>query len=359
MIHTHTESVEKNFEKLEERLLQINDPNLFTNFQFSKQAGYLFRNVPTLIVATGGSKAAAFYLKMFLETNETLCEIIEPRDYFYKKNINQFKNLIVISNSGKSNGLLKILREFPYSSCLITNEYVRQEDDYTHQAGYFGNESTKLFNILYWSNVKYKEQEKSFVSIIPTLAPMLMFLELSILKEERKSELSSKDLSKINKKLKKLLEKSKERVNKFNFNFKDTNLVQIMSGYDTSCSSSILESNMIETGTSSVVIHDKGSFCHGRSNLLFQNPESPIIYLTHQVKQLDDQLLKLLIKEYPNIFLFHTLDEDTSIFWKEFYLSLQMYFLSKKIADDKKIDLTSPDYNPRLVRTLYNYKGDM
>lgn len=85
MIHTHTESVEKNFEKLEERLLQINDPNLFTNFQFSKQAGYLFRNVPTLIVATGGSKAAAFYLKMFLETNETLCEIIEPRDYFYKK----------------------------------------------------------------------------------------------------------------------------------------------------------------------------------------------------------------------------------------------------------------------------------
>lgn len=359
MIHTHTESAEKNFKKLEERLLQINDPNLFTNFQFSKQAGHLFRNVPTLIVATGGSKTAAFYLKMFLETNETLCEIIEPRDYFYKKNINQFKNLIVISNSGKSNGLLKILREFPYSSCLITNEYIRHEDDYTHQSGYFGNEPTKLFDILYWSNGKYKEQEKSFVSIIPTLAPMLMFLELSILKEEQKSELSSKDLSKINKKLKKLLEKSKERVNKFNFNFKDTDLVQIMSGYDTSCSSSILESNMIETGTSSVVIHDKGSFCHGRSNLLFQNPESPIIYLTHQVKQLDDQLLKLLIKEYPNIFLFHTLDEDTSIFWKEFYLSLQMYFLSKKIADDKKIDLTNPDYNPRLVKTLYNYKGDM
>ena len=358
MIHTHTESVEKNFEKLEERLLQINDPFSLTSFQFSSQAKFLFKNVPTLIVATGGSKAAAFYLKMFLETNETLCEIIEPRDYFYKKNINQFKNLIVISNSGKSNGLLKILREFSYSSYLITGEYVEQEEDYI-SSEFFESPLTKLFDIFYWSNEKYKEQEKSFISIIPTLAPILMFLELSILREEKKVELSSRDLSKINKNLKKLLEKSKERINNFDFNFKDTNLVQIMSGYDTSCSSSILESNMIETGTSSVVIHDKGSFCHGRSNLLFQNPESPIIYLTHQVKQLDDQLLKLLIKEYPNIFLFHTLDEDTSIFWKEFYLSLQMYFLSKKIADDKKIDLTSPNYNPRLVRTLYNYKGDM
>ena len=359
MVHTHTENTEINFSKLEERLLQINDPNLLTSFQFSRQAEYLFRNVPTLIVATGGSKAAAFYLKMFLEDNGTLCEIIEPRDYFYKKNINQFKNLIVLSNSGKSNGLLKILREFPYNSCLITSEYVQQEDDYIHTTGYFKNESTQLFDILYWSNGKYKEREKSFISIIPTLAPMLMFLEFNILKEEKKCELLSEDLSKINEKLKQLLEKSKEQVNNLNFNFKDTNLIQIMSGYDTTCSSSILESNMIETGTSSIVIHDKGSFCHGRSNLLFQNPESPIIYLAHQTKQLDEELLKLLIKEYPNIFLFHTLDEDTNIFWKEFYLSLQMYFLSKKIADDKKIDLTSPDYNPRLVRTLYTYKGEM
>ena len=358
MKHTHTETTEINFSKLEERLFQINDPKLFTNFGFSRQAEYLFRNVPTLIVATGGSKAAAYYLKMFLESRETLCEVIEPRDYFYKKNINQFKNLIVLSNSGKSNGLLEILKSFP-SSYLITSEYVRQEDDYIHTAGYFGNESTPLFDILYWSNVEYKEREKSFISIIPTLAPMLMFLELSILKETKKDELSSKDLMKINDKLKQLLEKSKERIYNLNFNFKDTNLIQILSGYDTTCSSSILESNMIETGTSSVVVHDKGSYCHGRSNLLFQNPESPIIYLAHQMKGLDNELLPILMQEYPNIFLFHTLDEDASIFWKEYYLALQMYFLSKKIADDKGIDLTMPDYNPQIVKKLYKYKGEM
>ena len=356
--HTHTEPTKVNFSKLEERLLQINDPNLYTNFQFSRN-GYMFKKGPILIVATGGSKAVANYLKMFLESREELCEVIEPRDYFYKKNINQFYKLIVLSSSGKSNGILEILRSFPRESYLITSEYIYQDEDYGHNFGYYRNESAPLFDILYWSNGKYKNREKSFISIIPTLAPMIMFLELSILKEEKKPELSSEDLTKINEKLKQLLEKSKNRINNLNFNFKDTNLIQIMSGYDTTCSSSILESNMIETGTTGVVVHDKGSYCHGRSNLLFQNPESPIIYLTHQMKNLDNELLPILTQEYPNIFLFHTLDEDASIFWKEYYLTLQMYFLSKKIADDKNIDLTMPEYNPRLVKKMYNFKGEM
>lgn len=359
MNHVYTETAKINFSKIKERLLQINDPEMLTNFQFSRQVGYLFRNVPTLIVATGGSKAAAYYLKIFLESRETLCEVIEPRDYFYKRNINQFKNLIVLSNSGKSNGILEILRDFHGSAYLITSEYIYQEKDYTYTAGYFKNESAPLFDILYWSNGQYKEQEKSFISIIPTLAPMLMFLELSILKETKKEDLSSEDLMKINDKLKQLLEKSKERVNNLNFNFKDTNLIQIMSGYDTSCSASILESNMVETGSSCVVVHDKGSYCHGRSNLLFQNPESPIIYLAHKKKELDNELLPILTQEYPNIFLFHTLDEDVSIFWKEYYLALQMYFLSKKIADDKNIDSTQPEYNPKIVKKLYTFKGEM
>ena len=32
---------------------------------------------------------------------------------------------------------------------------------------------------------------------------------------------------------------------------------------------------------------------------------------------------------------------------------------SKKIADDKNIDLTMPEYNPRLVKKMYNFKGEM
>ena len=85
--HVYTEPAEVNFSKLEERLLQVNDVIARTNFQFSRRLPSLLRKMPTLIMATGGSCASAKYLKMFLESKEILCEVIEPRDYFYKQNI--------------------------------------------------------------------------------------------------------------------------------------------------------------------------------------------------------------------------------------------------------------------------------
>lgn len=354
--HVYTEPAEVNFSKLEERLLQVNDVIARTNFQFSRRLPSLLRKMPTLIMATGGSCASAKYLKMFLESKEILCEVIEPRDYFYKQNISSYQRLIVLSNSGKSNGMLDALRTFPGEATLITNEYVMQDEDYTWE----GDRRVSLFDTIYWSNGFYLDnKEKSFISIIPTLGPNLMFLELEQLLEENKEELTKEDYIKINEKLKVLISKSRERVERLDFDFKETNLIQVSSGYDTKVSSCILESNMIETGTTSVCVHDKGSYCHGRSNLLFQNPDSPMIYLAHQMKSFDYELLHLFMKEYPNIFLFHTLDEEQNIFWKEFYLSLQMYYLSEKIATDKGIDLTMPEYNPEMVKKLYKYKGEM
>ena len=354
--HVYTEPAEVNFSKLEERLLQVNDVIARTNFQFSRRLPSLLRKMPTLIMATGGSCASAKYLKMFLESKEILCEVIEPRDYFYKQNISSYQRLIVLSNSGKSNGMLNALRTFPGEATLITNEYVMQDEDYTWE----GDRRVSLFDTIYWSNGFYlKKKKKSFISIVPTLGPNLMFIELEQLLEENKEELTKEDYIKINEKLKVLISKSRERVERLDFDFKETNLIQVSSGYDTKVSSCILESNMIETGTTSVCVHDKGSYCHGRSNLLFQNPDSPMIYLAHQMKSFDYELLHLFMKEYPNIFLFHTLDEEQNIFWKEFYLSLQMYYLSKKIADDKGIDLTMPEYNSKMVKKLYKYKGEM
>jgi len=81
--------------------------------------------------------------------------------------------------------------------------------------------------------------------------------------------------------------------------------------------------------------------------------------LCHQKKNLDHILIDLINSEYSNISIFDTLDLDENYFWKEYYLTLQMYFLSKKIADDKKIDLTQPEYNPQLVKKIYKYRGEM
>ncbi len=102
-----------------------------------------------------------------------------------------------------------------------------------------------------------------------------------------------------------------------------------MSGYETKTSASVLESNLTEVGLAPTVIHDKGSYCHGRSNLLFQYPNSRIIYLSHGLKELDDLLIDSINGEYSNISVFDTNDLSDNIFWKEYYLILQMYFLSK------------------------------
>ena len=67
---------------------------------------------PTLIIATGGSKVVAYYLQLIIERlgiDGIICEVIEPRDYFYKTNRNQFSNLIAISTSGNTNGIKDVI----------------------------------------------------------------------------------------------------------------------------------------------------------------------------------------------------------------------------------------------------------
>ena len=64
-------------------------------------------------------------------------------------------------------------------------------------------------------------------------------------------------------------------------------------------------------------------------------------------------------EQYGSILQFDTLDLKESIFLKEYYLSLQMYYLSRKIAEDKGIDITCPEYNPNIVKRVYKYRGQM
>lgn len=344
--HFYTDPTEINFSKLEERILQINTKELPLAFynQFTSLKGK-----PTLIVATGGSIVVAYYLKEFLETNNIICEVIKPRDYYYKSNVSSYYNLIAISNSGTSNGILDILKDFKGNAILITGEYKVQDQDHDEE-----------FKVIKWGNEQYlKNKEKSFISMSSTLGPMLMFLETSILIEQEKDLQSDIDIEKINIKIKQLIAKSQDKIARINYDFKKANLIQVIYGYDTNCAAVLLESNIIETGASSVVIHDKGDYCHGRSNLLFQNPDSPIIYLAHQMKKLDEEILTILKQEYSNVFLFDTFDEETSKLWKEYYLVLQMYYLSKNIADDRGIDLTMPEYNQQVVKKLYRYRGEM
>lgn len=340
--HKHTEPAKMNFSKLEERIMAINDPFL-GKFNNVREMLYelSIENKPTLIMATGGSKVIAYYLQLIIERlgfTRIICEVIEPRDYFYKANRDSFSNLIVISASGNTNGVKEVLTQFKGKKYLVCEK-----------------EKNENYEVISWGNELY-ETEKSFISLANSLGPMSLLLDGTT---SLNLEIGSNEIQKINDKIKELLIKSANKVDRLKVDFKDTSLVQIMSGYETRTSSSILESNLAEVGLCAPVIHDKGSYCHGRSNLLFQYSNSHMIYLTHELKSLDQLLTHSINNEYSNLTVFNTEDLDENIFWKEYYLSLQMYFLSKKIADDKKIDLTMPEYNPGLVRKMYNFKGEM
>lgn len=162
----------------------------------------------------------------------------------------------------------------------------------------------------------------------------------------------------VNEKVKLLLKKSEELVKKMNYNFAYAKQVQVLTGYDTKTASFILESNIVEAGLAVACIHDKGSFCHGRHNILAKNLENQVIYLAHKYKKLDEEIL-MALEKYSNVFSFSSVDIKENYFWKEFFLSLQMYYLSKKIAEDKKMELTQPDYDPVVLNRLYKFRGEM
>ena len=239
--HTHTEPTELNFSKLEERIMQVNDPCLGKYNDIREMLyGLTIDNKPTLIMATGGSKVIACYLQLIIERlglTGIICEVIEPRDYFYKANINMVSNLIAISASGNTNGISEALLDFKGNKYLIT-ENVKESN----------------YQVVSWGNELY-DREKSFISLATSLGPISLLLDSTT---SLNLELSSNEIKRINDKIKELLLRSKEKINKLNVDFKDTSLIQIMSGYETKSSASVLESNLTEVGLAAAVIHDKG-----------------------------------------------------------------------------------------------------
>ena len=161
--HNFTEPMSINFSKLEERIMAINHPD-FTKADEMREMlyGLLVDGRPTLIMATGGSKVVAHYLQLILERirfSGIITEVVEPRDYFYKANKEMFSNLVVISASGKTNGVREALSDFH------GNKYLICEDENLIDG-----------SVISWKNELY-EKEKSFISLASSLAPITLLLD--------------------------------------------------------------------------------------------------------------------------------------------------------------------------------------
>lgn len=330
---------EMEFAKLEERILKINNLNgsSIGELQTTVINNILGNKNPTLIIATGGSTVVAYYLQILLEQNNVISEVIEPRTFFYKQNLSCFENLIAISASGKTNGIAEALNNFSGNKYLITKESIKNSN----------------FVVIPYSNKLFPNNERSFISLSSSFGPMALLLTIA------NNNITEQQINETNQKIKSSFKQIETEINNINTSFKEYNMFEIISGSDTKVSSALLESNLIEIGAGGVIIHDKGNYCHGRSNLKFNNSKNPIFYLKHNETNLDNTIIEVLKEEYNNIFVFNSFKEKDDLMWKEFYLSLKMLYLSKKIATDKNINLTKPEYNPKVVKKLYKYRGEM
>ena len=158
----------------------------------------------------------------------------------------------------------------------------------------------------------------------------------------------------------------------FSFN-PNCDAYEIFTGFDTSTTSKYLESTLVEAGIGIPIVHDKYSFCHGRSTTSI-NHNNTAIYLNRNT-EFDKLLLEELKNIIPNFidnFLSGILDSELldetgnvlidSIYddqiLDDYQMLIQAMYLTKYIASSKQKDLSKIEYSP-VVKKLYKYNGNI
>lgn len=304
----YTKNMEYNFKKLKSRV-----SNTLYNSDLEKINSELFNiKGPTLISGVGGSSVVSdFASKILSKKNHIITRNMEPRDFLYF-DFSLYKNVLACSYSGNNYGVeLAFLNDLKHY-LLASKEYSKENN----------------INLIY----KCNDKEKSFISLGATLIPCSILLNYYL----------GGNIYKII-----------DSIDNYNFDFDvKCDVFEIFSGYDTSSASKYLESTMVESGIGTAVIHDKYSYCHGRSTFSKLNNNIAIYFDT------GTDLDKLLLKEIPKYYKDVVIIKSGSSIMDEYNLLIKCMYLSKYIAEVKKKDLSKIEYNP-IVKKLYNYKGNL
>lgn len=298
----------ENFVKLKERVFD----SLEKSDLIKIRSILSFINGSTLVSGVGGSSVVSLFLSKVLSVkNNIICENVTARDLIYK-NLIGFQNIISCSYSGNNFGVATSF-ENGLKKYLLSKNF-----------------KDGVININYSSI----DAEKSFISLASTLIPMSIILayyldnDLDIIKDILNSAVD--------------------------FHFSDSNIYEILSGYETSTASKFIESTLTESGIGIPIIHDKYDFCHGRSTLSHNYKSNLILFNTNN--ELDELFINTLVNYYHSVIRLDRKYEDDNV--NDYYFTYLSMFLCKQIADTKKKDLSIVDYSP-LVKKLYYFKGGM
>jgi hypothetical protein len=300
-------NMSENFEKLESRVFDslYNSDLERINRELKRIEG------PTLISGVGGSSVVSeFAAKVLSQKNNIITRNTEPRDFQYL-NLKNYKNVLACSYSGDNYGVeLAFLNDLKHY--LLSRKENNQEG---------------IRNITYTC-----EPEKSFISLAATLVPCSILLNYYWNNEKER-----------------IIDNLESREYSF-----DTNCeaYEIFSGLDTSTASKYLESTMIESGIGIPIVHDKYSYCHGRSTTVKERNNIAIYFNSN--KELDKLLLEELPKYYKDIIVL----DYYPIISNDYYLLVDCMYLTKYIAEQQEKDLSGVDYNP-IVKKLYKYHGEL
>ena len=300
-----------NFDFLKERVVDSLDN---TDLEFIRNELSKLDN-PTLFSGVGGSSVVSeFGAKVINAKNGIVSVNSEPRDFLYRNN-GAFRNVVACSYSGNNYGVelsfFKDLRKY-----LLSNNSF--DDD----------------NVIYLKYGTTIDKERSFISLGATLIPV------SILMDYYLNGQNSLMLYCIKESL-------------FDFDL-GSNIYEIFSGYDTSVSSKYLESTMVESGIGIPVVHDKYSYCHGRSTLGINYNGIAIYY--NRNTEFDRMMLEELKQYYSRIVTIDSKFEDQIL--DDYQMLIQSMYLTKYIAEKKMKDLSKVEYSP-IVKKLYKYNGQI
>lgn len=291
-----------NFEYLKGRIVDAfdNTDTEYINYELSKL------DKPTLVSGVGGSSVVSdFGTKVLSTKNSIITRNTEPRDMIYM-NSSVYSNIVACSYGGSNFGV-----ELSFNNEL--KKYLLSK-----------NKSEEAINLQYKTSI---DSEKSFISLGATLIPVSILMNYYM----------NGDMS--------FLDDIEERV--FSFDT-ECDVYEIFSGYDTSATSKYLESTMIESGIGVPIIHDKYSYCHGRSTMSINN-NSIAIFLNRN-SELDRLLLSEISKYYKSIIVIDGKYNDMIL--DDYQMLVQAMYLTKYIAESKSKDLSKVDYSP-LCKKLY------
>lgn len=303
--------MEENFKKLDDRLF---DGLYRTDLE---KIRYELKkiNEPILVTGVGGSSVVANYAAGILnKKNNIITRCVEPRDFKYL-NTNGYKSVMACSYSGNTSGI-----KLAFSNDMKHYLFAGRE-----------SESDNVTSLTYNCN----DKEHSFISLASTLIPCGVLLSYYY------------------DNIRDYIDYVIDNTDPYTFDF-DVNcsVFEIFSGLETSTASKYLESTMVEAGIGIPVIHDKYSYCHGRSTLSTTNNSIAIYF------NLNTELDKLLVNELPKYYKEVIVLNANCSPMSEYFLLVKCIYLTKYIAERKHKDLSGIDYCP-IVRKIYDFKGSV